>query len=148
MINHDNFGSGRVGKVRDRCSGQTSHPEERIYLAVLHGVHRLGSAQALTLDVLVFVDASSLKQAERHDFGRTARAARAHTLSFQVLHGLDPRGLGGDHMHAVWIQNSQRLYRNLTACELAFSGRSILGRVRHGETNIGLARRNQVQVID
>ena len=51
-------------------------------------------------------------------------------------------------MHAVGVQDHQRAQRHFVALELVLAAIGVLARVRHGESDVGLAGRNQLEVID
>ena len=55
MVDHLDLDPGRVGEIGDRCRRQPAHPEERVDLPVLDGVHRLRDAEPLARHVAVLV---------------------------------------------------------------------------------------------
>ncbi len=107
----------------------------------------LGDAETLALHVLVLVETSGLDDAEGHDFRGAARGAGGHALALEIGHGVDAGAFDGHDMHAVGVDDQERLQRNLAALELVFTLVSIQRCVSHGEAKLALSRADELEVV-
>jgi hypothetical protein len=60
----------------------------------------------------------------------------------------DAAALDADHVHAVGVQDHQRLQRDLVALELVLAAEGVLAGVGHREADVGLAAADQLEVVD
>ena len=147
VVDQLHLDAGRDGETADSGGWNAADPEERVDAAVGDGIDGFDDAEPLAMQVLVLVEANGLDGAGGHDLGGAARRAGRDALALEIGERLDAGAFDGHDMHAVGIDDQQRLQRYLVVLEFVLALNRIHRCIGHGEAEVALAGRDQLDVV-